>query len=247
MTAEIGIWTALMGCSLIGGIAVAGALIAPKALEPLAALLFLGCSAGAAFSAVTIGRTNTSDEAPFYAVAFATAAVAGGYALASSLLLEAARLGHRTAGATRTGVAVDRAAVVIVGCVEPTHYSVSDTATLLADLDAEGRLDASLAALPLLFFAQKARYIAIGGRSPAASQMKSVADRVEESLAQRSVSVYWASCSGSGRAATRVSEAIEAGHSTIVIADLSVAPSTRAVAALNEIDSVVAQIGRAHV
>lgn len=244
MTAEIGIWTALMGFSLIGGIAVAGALVAPKALEPLAALLFMGCSAGAAFSAITIGRTNTTDEAPFYAVAFASAAVAGGYSLASSLLLESARLGHRTVGGpTRTGVAVDAAAVVIVGCAEPTHYSVSDTAALLADLDAEGRLDASLAALPLLFFAQKARYVAIGGRSPAASQMESVADRVEEALTQRSVSVYWASCSGSSRAATRVSEAIEAGHSTIVIADLSVAPSTRAVAALNEIDSVVTPPG----
>lgn len=243
MTAEIGIWTALMGCALMSGVAVAGALVAPKALEPLVAMLFLGCASGAAYSAVAIARMNPSDEAPLYAVAFAAAAAAGGYALASSLLLEAARLGHPPARKARAETPSASHAVVIVNCAEPSQYSVSDTAALLADLDAEGRLDASLAALPLLFFAQKARYAAIGGRSPAATQLKALADAVEESLEAHDSLVLWANCSGPDRAAARVREAIDAGHTSVVMLDLSVAPSPRATAARHEVDSIAAESG----
>lgn len=235
MTAEIGIWTALMACSLVGGAAIAGALVVPKTLEPLVAMLFLGCSAGAAYSAVTVVRTNSADEAALYAAAFAAAAAAGGYALTSSLLLEAALFSRRSARQARRNVRPGTPAVVLVSCSEPPRYSVSDTASLLADLDAEGRLDASLAALPLLFFAQKARYVAIGGTSPAAAQLETVADAVEEVVGGP---VLRATCTGPGRAAVRVEEAIEAGHTSIVVVDLSVAPSTRATAAFNEIESV---------
>lgn len=248
MTAEIGIWTALMACALVAGAAIAGALAAPKTLEPLVAMLFLGCSAGAAYSAVTIARTNNAEEAPLYAAAFAAAAAAGGYALASSLLLETARFGRRPSRTAPPNTPPGTHAVVIVSCAEPSRYSVSDTAALLSDLDAEGRLDASLAALPLLFFAQKARYAAIGGRSPATVQLKALAAAVEESLPQASL-VLWAGCNGPGRAAARVWEAVEAGHTSIVVVDLSVAPSTRAAAALSEIESIAAppgvRIGRA--
>lgn len=246
MTAEIAIWTALMACALVGGGAVAGALAAPKTLEPLVALLFLGCSAGAAYSAIAIARVNAADEAPLYAAAFAVAAAAGGYALASSLMLEMARFGRRPARSARPSTPPAARAVVIVCCSEPSRYSVSDTAALLADLDAEGRLDASLAALPLLFFAQKARYAAIGGKSPAAAQLKAIADSVEVALGEGAAHVLWASCSGPGRAAARVSEAIEAGHTSIVVVDLSVAPSPRATAALAEVESI-ATPSEAHV
>lgn len=235
MTAEIGFWTALMACSLLGGAAIAGALVVPKTLEPLVALLFLGAAAGAAYSAVMITRTNTADEAAVYAAAFAAAAAAGGYALTSSLLLEAARFPHRTMRPARPSILPGTPAVVIVSCSEPRRYSVPDTASLLADLDAEGRLDASLAALPLLFFAQKARYAAVGGASPAAAQMREMAEAVERSLEAR---VLHATCTGPCRAAVRVAEAIEAGHTSIVVVDLSVAPSTRATAAFNEVESV---------
>ena len=74
------------------------------------------------------------------------------------------------------------AAVILLGDVDPDEYDERWTAADLEKLSDEGLLHVSIAILPFLFFAQKARYRAVGGSSPAARQLEWLAERVGDSV-----------------------------------------------------------------
>jgi protoheme ferro-lyase len=126
--------------------------------------------------------------------------------------------------------------VLLLANVEPPTYSASATAAVLSELAEEGYLDASVGAMPLLFFAQKARYNAIGGTSPALSEFSRVRDSVESALREQAVKVDWATCIGPRRLAEQALRAVAAGHHDLVVVELAVATSLPMTAAKNEVD-----------
>ncbi len=232
-------WIALVAGSLTAGVAIVGVLVVRRSFEPLAVALFLAGAAIAAYSLVTITAAFPASEFVLYAVAFLLAAAGGGYALASSLLLEVGRRTARLDIPDHVVATTSVPAVIVVCTVEPESYSMTETASLLADLSEEDRLDASISSLPLVFFAQKARYVAIGGTSPARGELKRVVERLDSELnLVAKTSVTWASCTGRGRLAARVAQAVAAGHTRVVVAELGVASSPALTAAKREVDAL---------
>lgn len=241
MTAAVTTWGALVLFSLATGFSLVGTMAVRRLLEPAAWLVLLVSFAGATWSIIEVGGSGAGDgpRLALYAVAFSLAAAAGGYGLAASMLLEpAARLMRR--GVRVEPVRSERSGpcVIAVATAEPTSYSTLETACLLSELAAEDRLDASMATLPLLFFAQKARYNAIGGLSPARQQFAGICDALAATLRDNGAPVAWASTTGPRRAAVLVAEAVRAGHDRIVVVSPALSPSASVLAALSEIDAL---------
>ncbi len=188
--------------------------------------------------ATTISRYQRIDAA-FYSVAFIIAGLVGGWALASSLLGSLAKSPAPVSPPAVPVEDVGSSAVIVTSCFEPAQYSARSTAMMLQALVAEDLLGLSLGTTPFLFFAQKARYRAVGGTSPAARQLRDIAERLEPSLADAGVGlVDWAACSGDRRLAARVADAAAAGHRRIVVVDLTVGASLQLSAAKQETDSL---------
>ena len=233
------IWIALVAGSVLTGASVVALLIAERQLEPLSAI-----SAFAGFFIVAWGFGQIAAaydglDAVGYALLFGAAAVAGGYALASTLL---ARLALRPlAHAVRKlPPSLESApAVVLLSELEPPTYSARATAAALEDLAEEGLLEASIWVLPFLFMAQKTRYRAAGGTSPGSGELSAVAERLSNSLRAKGITrVDTASCDGERSLAARVVAAVECGFRTIVIAEAFVAESLEVDRAKREVDSL---------
>lgn len=237
----VALWALLVGGALTSGAAIAGTLVVARRAEPLVAVAFLSGVVLSTFALVEIGADGGSRREVLWAVAFTVAATGGGYALVSSLLLEPAKRASRITipiVETRSDSA-RRPLIILASCVEPKRYSAVETASLLADLADEGRLDASIASLPLLFFAQKVRYNAVGGTSPARAQLEALAERLEATLPpEQGAVVAGATCTGPGRLAMRAAQAVAQGYTDIVIAEPHVASGQHMHAGRGEVDAL---------
>lgn len=231
-------WIGMLIGSLLGGASAVAVLAAPRRLEPAALLAGLIGSAGAGMAFVRLSTMYARPDAALWGLAILLAALGGGWALAASLL---EGLG-RTSGLSTTpepGDSVEGVAVIIVACVEPATYSPSDTAAAIRDLTDDQLLETSLGTLPFFFFAQKARYRAVGGMSPALSELSALAESLEPGLAEFGVrKITWARCSGEYSLAHRVLDAVEAGFSRIVIVQLAIAESLYLAAAKRDVDAL---------
>ncbi|MDZ4170395.1 MAG: CbiX/SirB N-terminal domain-containing protein [Coriobacteriia bacterium] len=232
-------WIALVGGALLAGASVTAVLVAPRRTEALFAVLGALVAAAALTSFAAIVGTTPRVNVALYAFTFLLAFAGGGYALASTLLLSSVRP-PAPAQATETANEDPRPAVIICRCVEPESYAFSSTASMLDGLASEGLLEPSVGTLPLLFFAQKARYRLAGGASQGVRDLSTVAARLQDSMREVNPSVTWATCSGAARLAVRVSQAVSAGHRRIVVVDLSVAPGIHFERAVAEADAVCA-------
>ena len=234
------IWAALVVGSVVTGAAFVGILVAPRSLEgPYAAAglaSFVLCAWG--FGAVTL--TYDRLDAIVYAFVFGLAGIAGGYALVSTLLGCLARRGHPSFVPAPDSLASERreAAVLVLGEVEPPTYSPRSTAQALEDLADEGLLRASIGVLPFLFMAQKTRYRAAGGTSPAARQLDALAERVEATLRAGPGLVEPAWCDGDRSLVSRVAARVASGFRTIVVAEAVIAESLEVDAAKRAVDGL---------
>lgn len=233
------IWLVLVGGGLLAGAAFVGVLVAPSRAEAVMAFVGLSGFGAGALSLVEISGAYGRIDAIVYAFAFLVASAAGGWALASSLLSRLARRDAEEASPTETTIERSGAAVIVVACVEPPAYGPRETAGMLQELEDEGLIEPTLTTLPFMFFAQKARYRAIGGTSPAQAELKSLAERLEAPLSEHGVaSVDWCACSGDHRVAPRVMAAVQAGFRRIVVAELAVGESLHLSSSLREVDSL---------
>ena len=233
------IWLALVGGSVLTGVSIVALLIADRGLEPVAAVSAFAGFASFAWGFGQITATYDGLEAVGYALVFGAGAVAGGYALASTLLARLA-LRHKTRPVPDELPEGDPSpAVVLLSELEPAIYSARATAAALEDLADEGLLEASIWVLPFLFMAQKTRYRAAGGTSPGASELHGVAERLALSLRGRGIAhVDTASCDGERSLADRVVAAVERGFRTIVVAEAFVAESLEVDRAKREVDAL---------
>jgi protoheme ferro-lyase len=239
---DVFIWIALLVGAVGTGAAFVGILVTKRSLEGLLALgglVFLVlCAWG--FGGVTLAYDRL--DAIVYAIVFALAGMVGGYALVSTLLgwfAKRARTGRPSFSSTshdgRAGIAV-----LVLGEVEPPLYSPGATAAALEDLADEGLLNASVGVLPFLFMAQKTRYRAAGGTSPAARQLDSVSERVESLLESASSITRFESawCEGERSLASRIAQSVTDGFRDIVVAEAVIAESLEVDAAKREVDAL---------
>jgi protoheme ferro-lyase len=242
VTNEALVWIALVVGAIGTGAAFVGILVAKRSMEGLYAALgllsFVVCAWG--FGGVTVAYDRL--DAIVYAFAFGLAGIAGGYALVSTMLSILARRKKPAGAPAPEGLAADTgsAAVLLLGEVEPPDYNPTDTAAALDDLAEEGLLKASIGVLPFLFMAQKTRYRAAGGLSPAARQLDAITERVETLLTQglRPGRVEAAWCEGERSLPARILDAVANGFRTIVVAETVIAESLEVDHAKREVDAL---------
>ena len=168
------IWFALVCGSVLMGASIVALLIAERVLEPLSAVSMLLGFAAAAWGFGQITTSYDGLNAVGYALFFGAAAVAGGYALASTLLAHLALRPVIPSLPEALPLGDSTPAIVLLSELEPALYSARATAAALDDLAEEGLLDASMWVLPFLFMAQKTRYRAAGGTSPGPRELDAV-------------------------------------------------------------------------
>lgn len=242
MTSDALIWIAIVVGAIGTGASFVGILVAKRYFEGLFALIgllfFVLCAWG--FGGVTVVYDRL--DAILYAFVFALAGIAGGYALISTLLGWLAKRARSATPSLPTSLGDDpgTTAVLVLGEVDPPMYSPGATAAALEDLADEGLLKASIGVLPFLFMAQKTRYRAAGGASPAARQLDAIAEKVEAVLsgARGLGRVESAWCEGERSLVSRVVEVVASGIRTIVVAEAVIAESLEVDTAKREVDAL---------
>ena len=240
MTDTALIWIALVIGAVGTGASFVGILVARRSAESLYAatglLSFLLCAWG--FGAVTVAYDRL--DAIVYAFIFGLAGIGGGYALVSTLLGWLAQHERSLPAPDAASQPEDPgvAAVLVLGEVDPPTYSPRETAAALERLSEEGLLKASIGVLPFLFMAQKTRYRAAGGTSPAASQLDRIVERIEELLSAAPKQVEPAWCEGERSLVGRIAETVERGFRTIIVAEMVIAESLEVDNAKRAVDAL---------
>ncbi|MCL2504019.1 MAG: ferrochelatase [Coriobacteriia bacterium] len=231
-------WSALIASSLLAGAGAVALLASRRRVEPLAVLVSLATATASIYLVVAAWERYQRWDVLGYAIAIVATGLAGGWALAVVTLERLAKT-PECPPATRNAEPQGHTAVIIMACSEPTEYSPSETALLLQAIADSEMMEPSLLTLPLLFFAQKSRYQAIGGTSPAESQLRLIAERLSRELAPETYGpVLWAACSGSARLAVRVSELIACGYHKIVVVGAAAGENLAFAEAKREVDTM---------
>ena len=233
------IWIVLLGGSLVAGAAFVGVLVVRPRSELITAVTGIGSFALSAYSLVAVASIYSRADAVLYGFAFMVAGVIGGWSLASSLLGRLAAPLSELHSPDALPPDSGKAAVILLACVEPPTYDPRVTAGMLNALADEELIEPSIGTLPFLFFAQKTRYRAVGGTSPAFGELHSFSEALQSELDGLPIAtVEVATCSGEGRLAARILDAVKAGHRRVVVAELTVADSLHISAAKVEADAL---------
>jgi sirohydrochlorin ferrochelatase len=235
----VAIWLGLLGGTVLTGAGIVSMLVAERTLTPVAGTATLLGFVGAMWGFGEITNYYAGLHAPGYAFLIGLGGLAGGYALASTLLFRLASRHRHKALPTALPPRAARPEIVVLSELEPPAYSARATASALEDLADEGLLDASIWALPFLFMAQKTRYRAAGGTSPGSAELEAIAEKLALVLRPTGVgSVLTAACEGEHSLSARIVGAVERGARTIVVAQAFVAESLEVDRAKREVDSL---------
>lgn len=200
-------------------------LVVRKDAEILAAFLGIVAFGFSAYALVTIAGFYERIDAAVYAFVFMLGGGAGGWALASSFLERLAAKPDRAASPERLPEARAGVAVIIFACVESLEYDPVETARILQRLVDDEIIAASVGTLPFLFFAEKARYRAIGGRSPAYAELAAISDTIGDDLRGVVTRCDHATCAGERSLARRILAATRDGYRILVVAELTAGDS----------------------
>jgi len=218
-----GLWVALVVGGLVAGLGVVAALSFPAGREAVGGIASL---TGFFLSAWALGRLTAiygSSQTPGIALGLVLAAVVGGYSLASAMLPQAAR---RPPPRPITAANGDRTALLLLSDAEGELYQPAAAALELVTLQDDDVLGLGIVATPFLFAAQKARYRAIGGSSPARRQVAEIAEALERTSPGLQVDHYGVAwCDGPGNLLERVEELARDGYSRFIVQPLAVAES----------------------
>ncbi len=216
-------WLLLVVTALASGTCLVAVLVSNRVYELPFAFVGIASMVANGYLLISLPRITGAPASLIWGFAISMGAAAGGYALAASLLHLLA--GSATPSAPGTAERSSREPVVILtACVEPPSYRARETAAMLQGLSDEGLLDVSLAFLPLLFFAQKARYRVAGDVGPSRRDLERIADKIAVTLPP-SISVSWADCGGADSLAAEALRRAHEGHRRIVVAPVALAES----------------------
>ena len=239
MVPNAALWTTLIIGAVAFGATVVAILVSHRSLEPIfavAALLSFG-SAAWAFGEISIAYDRFA--VLLWALAFGVAAFSGGYALASTLLASIASRHRRLAPPALLPHDRGAAALIVLGDIDPHTYDERSTAADLERLSDEGLLNVSIAILPFLFFAQKARYRAVGGTSPATRQLEMVSDQLSTTLhGSQFDRVEPAWLGGERDLAARVLNLVEQGYRRIAVTQVMISESLELDEAKRRVDAL---------
>lgn len=226
-----------MVASLLAGASLVAVLVVRQRAEGAAALIGATTLGIAMYYTIEVGSRYDRLDATFYALGFFFLGIGGGWSGSSAALELLARREVLPRIADRLPEPLPRTHVIVVTCFEPERYEPAATAAMLKTLSDEELLEPTITTLPFMFFAQKARYRAIGSVSPARSQMTAICERLRVALgATPDSSVSWANCSGPERLSVKVADAVNRGYRNIVVCELAVGESLHLAAAKREVD-----------
>jgi protoheme ferro-lyase len=233
------IWAVLLFSAVVAGASFVAVLVVRRHAEFMVAVAGVGSFGLAAYSLFAIATIYERADAVMYAFAFFAAGIVGGWSLASSLLDRLATKPTKLSAPATPPDDNESTAVIVLSCTEPRVYDPTVTAGSLRTLSDEGMIEPSITTLPFMIFAQKTRYRAIGGTSPAAGELIAIAERLERALANSGVTrVDVAGCSGARELSARVLDAVEAGYRTVVVSALAVAESAHQSSAKQRTDAL---------
>lgn len=169
-------WLGLLVGSVLFGAAIVAALILPRNSSPIALIAGFGALFGAVTSFGNIATIYDSPSAIGGSMLVFITAITAGYAVAASSL---PYLQHafRPPAASEADGGLD--AVVLIACCEPERYDPRVVAARQNLLNESADIVVPMTALPFLFFAEKARYRAIGGRAPGQALARQIAEHLE--------------------------------------------------------------------
>jgi protoheme ferro-lyase len=226
VTSQAPVWISLVVGAFTFGVSLVAILVARRSLEPAFAVVALSGFAGGAWAFGELSIAYDRFDIMLWGLGFAVATFAGGYALASTLLASLAMKLPELEAPVELPADIGTTALVVVGDIDPEEYEERSTATDLNRLSEEGLLEVSIAILPFLFFAQKARYRAVGGTSPASRQLRSVADHVSAALASSPIDrVDVGRLDVANDLAGQILSLAEAGYRTICVVEAMVGSS----------------------
>lgn len=171
----MGDWITLLVGSVLFGASIVAALILPRSASPLALIAGIGGLFGSVTSFGDIATLYGSAAAIAGSMVVFITAITAGYAIASSSL---PYLQHAVRTPEVDGRGHGRDGVVLVACCDPERYDPRVVATRQNLLNESAEITVPMTALPFVFFAEKARYRAIGGRSPGQQIARQLAERV---------------------------------------------------------------------
>lgn len=209
------------GAGLVGLLASRRGFEAPAFLFSLLGLLVSGTGV------VIISGEHERTGLTLAAIGLGMASTVGGYGLASALLPVFRRTHRRPVLPATLGEASGTTDVVLVACCEPERYHPSAVAEELAGYSDEGLPEPGMAVVPFLYAAQKARYRAVGGRSPAAAQTRSLAERLGTIMSRHGGigTVECVTCTGRDTLDAAVTRAVERGARRIIAVSASIGES----------------------
>lgn len=216
-----------LGAFAVGACVVA-ILVVRRGVEFFMALL-----GALSFMVATRGLLGLAQQMPtartvIFSILFSIACAVGGYALTSALLELLVRPSpppQRTAAEPVAPADGLRPVVLLSACVEPEEYDPRTAARELRRLADDGILSLTLGVTPFLFAANKARYRAVGGTSPALRELTKLAEELEVALGDDVETVVPATCEGPLSLPRRVAALVESGFRRLVVAELAVAES----------------------
>lgn len=225
---------------LAGGVAIGASfvciLVVRRWLEPGAAMLGMAGVTAAVYAFNHIANVYQRMDALLYALGFAIASAAGGYALAASLLDKLAHA-DKPVSLPESTPAGRRSAIIVLACVEPQEYDPSATAEMLVKLQSEDLLDASFTVIPFIFTATKARYRAVGGRSDTRAELRRAGESLERMFEGREA-VFDAACSDLDALPQRIAELTSKGFSDFTVVEISIGEPLAMAAAKRAVDAM---------
>ncbi len=215
-------WSALLVGAVFFGVGVVAWFVVPRQWEAPAFVVTAFGLGGSAYAVVQAAVVTRRVEIVLASIVIGVAGSIGGYGLAAALLPLIA--GSRQPPPTLPSAPRGRGTrVFLLTSAEPERYSVSATAAELNYLQEDGESPAPVAVLPFFFAAQKSRYRAAGGRSPARADTTRIADTLASVLSKEGVeSVLAVFCGGAKSLAEHVAEAVAEGCGRIIVVPVGV-------------------------
>lgn len=235
------IWIALLAGSVAFGALVVGALVLPRTLSPLALLLGLASLVTAVWAFGKIAQQYQSPEAVISAVAILVASIGGGFAVATTSLPHLASTPKPIALPDTASTTPESRGIVLVSCAEPDRYRPSAVARRQNLLAESAEIDVPGAALPFIFFAEKARYRAVGGSAPGAALARGIAQAVAQRLSPTVTGVELAWCHTPASLAQAIATLARSGSGRVAVVVLGPSESAPLDAAHQLLDRTLRQ------
>lgn len=211
----------LAGCVVFGG-AIVAALVVPRGASPMAIVVGVVSLLASVTSFGTIAARYDTPQAIGAAMVVFIAGIIVGYAIASTSLPYIQRPAPEVTLRRGEG---DLDGVVLVGFADPERYDPRVVARRQNLLEAGAQIVVPVTAMPFVYFAEKARYRAIGGRAPGHVIGRQLAERLTDVPEAEEWKVELAWCHTPESLPQAVATLAEVGTSRIAVVSLGMPES----------------------